>query len=372
MAACGESPETTGKAPAPPAVETANPLKASVPLFFEVNGEIEATATVSIRARVEAFVNQIAFEPGTEVAKGDLLFQLDQSEINQKIQRAKAGLADAQAQLEKAQLDVSRFEPLAKERAIPQQDLINAKAATQRGEAAVEAANAELEQAKLNLEYTEIHAPLSGLIGDKLVDVGDFVGRGEPTLLATITPVDPIWVSGTITEAQFLTAQQNKKRTGRDLPIYLVLPDGSIYDETGHIVFIDSAINRNTGSLRFRAEFPNPHDFLRPGQFVRIRVLVREISDALLLPQRAIQEIQGQKNVWVVDANNAVSFRQIQTGPRIDSLWVVTDGLQATDQVIIEGHLKIRPGIQVSPTRTEIDPGQVEEYRRERLPSTEN
>jgi len=356
----------------PPSVRVAQPLQADIPVFLEVNGQTESTANVDVRARVEGYVEEIAFEPGSIVQKGDLLVKLDPEPLRQKLLRAQASLADAEAGLEKARLDVERYEPLAELRAIPRQDLTNAQAIEKRAEASVEAAKADLRSAEIDFEYAEIRAPISGRIGDKEVDVGDLVGRGEATVLAIISPIDPIWVRGSISETQYLADQRNKQEPKDDLVIYLVLPDGSVYDQQGTINFVDYEIDSTTGSLEFRTEFANPDGLLRPGQFVRLRALTRRIDDALLLPQRAVQEIQSTRAIWVIGEDNTASFRTIETGPRIESMWVITGGLSPDDRVVIEGGQKVREGMPVSPVETEIDPAVVEEYRAKYLPQNRN
>lgn len=367
LTSCRPSPPQLGGSP--PKVEIARPLLTTVPLFFEVIGQTEATANVDVRARVEGFVQRVVFEPGSFVDHGDLLYELDPEPIEQRLLRAKAGLADAEASLEKALLDIARFEPLVEQRAIPRQDLDNARATEKRAAAAVAAARADLRSAELDLSYAKVTAPIAGLIGDKMVDTGDLVGRGEPTLLATISPLDPIWVNASVSEVQYLEAQKRGRDSRNPPPVFLVLADGSIHGHAGNITFVDRTIESTTGSLRLRAEFPNPDRLLRPGQFVRLRVLLADLPNVLLLPQRAVQEVQGQRNVWVVNENNKVSFRRITTGPRIEGLWVVTSGLEPNERVVTEGLLKVRNDIEVDPSVVELSGEPVIEYRRKNLPA---
>lgn len=354
---------------APPTVKVAQPVLADIPMFFQVNGHTEPPSSVEIRARVEGFVNTIAFQPGSIVEEGQLLFELDPQPMQQKLLRAKAALADAQASLDKANLDVERYEPLAAQRAIPQQDLTNAQAAAKRAEAAVEAAQADLRSSEIDLGYTEIRAPITGRIGDKKVDVGDLVGRGEPTLLAEVSTTDPIWVRGSISETQYFEAQRHNQNEVGDIEIFLVLPNGFVYEQPGKVNYLGRTVDSTTGSLDFRAEFANPDGLLRPGQFVRLRALIREQKDAIVLPQRAVQEIQSERAVWVVNSDNTVSFRKVETGPRIEGLWIITKGLNPEERVVIEGLQKVREGVQVTPVESEIDISSLEDYRKKNLPT---
>lgn len=246
---------------------------------------------------------------------------------------------------------MNRLKPLAEQRAIPRQDYENALAAQDQTSAAVEAAMADVRSAELDLGYCEVRAPVSGLIGAKQADVGTLVGKGSPSLLATISPLDPIRVLATISEVEYLRVRRGSgPEEIRQRTVTLILPDETVHAKTGKMVFADRTVDPTTGTLRVRAEFPNPDGLLRPGQFARIRIPLPDREHALLVPQRAVQEIQGQNNVWVIGSTNQVIFRRIKTGDRVGNLWLIESGLKAGERIVVEGIGKVRPGMVVDPT----------------------
>lgn len=339
----------------PPKVDVAEVLVRSVPLFDEFIGQTEASATVEVRARVEGIIEKIAFQEGKEVKEGDLLFTLEKEPVEQRLRRAKGRLAELQAARDKAVTDVNRLKPLAEQRAIPRQDYDNAQAALNQTTAAVDGAAADVRSAEIDLGYCEIRAPISGLIGSKQADVGSLVGKGNPTLLATISPMDPIRVQVTVSEIDYLRARRNGDvDNARQLPVALILPDDSIHPHPGKLIFAERTVDPTTGTLKIRAEFPNPEKIIRPGQFARIRVRLQERENAVLVPQRAVQEIQGQNNVWVVDGSGKVTFRRAVMGERIGSLWLVEGGLKAGERIVIEGLGKMRAELLVDANPTNI------------------
>jgi RND family efflux transporter MFP subunit len=339
----------------PPAVKVAVPLQRDVPVVVESIAQTEAVANVEVRARVEATVEKIVFVEGAEVKAGELLFVLDKEPIEQRLAGAKGNLGQLQASLGRAVQDVERLRPLAEKSAVPQKDLDTALAIQRQAEAALETGQAQVKAAELDLGYAEIRAPVDGIIGAKEVDVGSLVGRGQPTLMAVISPLDPLWANVEVSEVAYLNNAGRFRDPENSPQFALVLANGEVHPHAGRLVFVDRTINPATGTLKVRVEFPNPDKVVRPGQFCRVRVLSRMMKDALLLPQRAVQELQGQQSVFVVADDGKAAFRQVKMAQRIGALWVVEEGLTAEDRVIIEGQQKVRDGAEVMPVMGEVD-----------------
>jgi membrane fusion protein (multidrug efflux system) len=337
-------------APPPPAVIVAEVVRKTVPIYSEFVAQTDARETVEIRARVQAFLEAQHFTEGTIVKKNQLLFTLDKREYQAKLQQAKAELEIAMARLGKAETDERRLKPLAERRAVPQQDYDNAAANLLAAQANVSAARANLAAAELDLSYTTIRSPITGLIGKRLVAPGNLVGKGEATLLDTVSSIDPIRVDATISEAEYLRFFAHRKEQGMaSRTLELILADGSVYPYKGKVVIFDRAVDQKTGTLNFAAEFPNPEGQLRPGQFGRLRGVAETVKDAIVIPKRAVQEIQGMKTVLVVGADNMVALRTIQPGDAVGDLLIVRDGLEAGQRVIVDGIQKARPGAKVNP-----------------------
>ena len=255
------------------------------------------------------------------------------------------------ARLGKAETDERRLKPLAERRAVPQQDYDNAAANLLSAQAAVSSAKSGVVAAELDLSYTSIKSPIRGLIGKRLVAPGNLVGKGEATLLDTVSSIDPIRVNATISEAEYLRFFAQAKEQGKSVvPLELILADGSVFPHKGKVVIIDRAVDQKTGTLNFAAEFPNPEGQLRPGQFGRVRAVIEMAKDAIVVPKRAVQEIQGMQTVLVVGADNMVALRTIQPGETVGELLIVRDGLKPGERVIVDGVQKARPGSKVNPT----------------------
>lgn len=335
----------------PPAVVVAEVLRRSVPIYSEFVGQTDARETVEIRARVQAFLDAQHFTEGTIVKKDQLLFTLDKREYQAKLQIAKAELEVAMARLGKAETDERRLKPLAERKAVPQQDYDNAAANLLSAAANVSAARAGVVSAELDLSYTTIRSPITGLIGKRLVAPGNLVGKGEATLLDTVSSIDPIRVNTTISEAEYLRffARRNEDHAGTR-SLELILTDGSVYPHKGKLALVDRALDEKTGTLTFAAEFPNPEGRLRPGQFGRVRAAVEMANDALLIPKRSLQEIQGMQTVLVVGADNMVALRTVKLGDTAGDLVIIREGLKPGERVIVDGIQKARPGSKVNPT----------------------
>ena len=343
----------TPPAPPPPIVQVETVKKTDMPLSVEFIGHLDSPQNVEVRARVEAFVEKMLFIEGTEVKEGAPLFLLDKKPLQEQLDAANGRLAEAQAALKKYEKDVARLEPLAEKRAIPQQDLDNALATVDIGKANVYSAEANVVSAQIDLGYCDVNAPISGLIGAKQVSVGSLVGKGEPTLMATISQLDPIWFYCNVSETDYLQAKSRKNKDVEDIPITLILANGLVHPDRGQIVFIDRAVDVTTGTLKMRVAFPNPDKILRPGMFGRIRADLGKVPDSILIPQRANIELQGKNFVWVVDAENKANQRAVTVGKMLGDNIQILEGIQAGDRIILEGIQKVRDGMLVQPKSSE-------------------
>ena len=382
--------------PAPAGVVVTQVEAGDVPVMSDYPAQTYARNTVEIRGRVDGYIDKWLFHPGQEVHAGDVLYVLDlrpyeaaveqakgnlaQSEADLEFARkqvallqAQANLAAAQANLLKAQQDYERLTPLVKEDAAAQQELDTAVAALHAGEANVRASQANVDQtrlstdtqisstagkmdaqrgalrtASLNLEYATIRAPISGLIGDTLVPVGGLVTANAAQPLTTIVPLDPIWVRFKVTESQYLSFKKNP--TLLQSALALILADNTEFPQKGRIENTLNQVDPKTGTLELQASFPNPQHTLLPGQFGKVRVETELRRNAILVPQRAIQQLQSEQTVLTVNAQNIVELRAIVTAERVGESWIVQQGLKPGDRVIVEGLLKVRPGARVTPT----------------------
>lgn len=336
----------------PPTVEVFKVTATNAPAGTEIIGKLDSPENVEVRARVEAFVDKMLFTEGTEVKEGDVLFKLDDKPFQQRLAAANGQLAEAKAALAKYEKDVARLTPLAEKRAIPQQDLDNALASVDVGKAGVVSAQARVEAATLDLGYCDVRAAVSGLIGAKQVSIGDLVGKGQPTLLATISVLDPIWFYCAISEVDYLKADDAVRRTGKqlsELPVKLLLANGSVHPDAGKVVFVDRAVDAKTGTLRVRAEFPNAEKRLRPGMFARLKVDLGTRPDSILVPERGIAELQGKNFVWVVGSDNKAAQRPVKVGDSIGDSVVILEGLKPGEQIVVEGLQKVREDLPVHP-----------------------
>jgi membrane fusion protein (multidrug efflux system) len=340
----------------PPVVEVMKLEKKKVARSVTFIGQLDSPQNVEVRARVESFLDKILFAEGSVVKEGDPLFELDKRPYEEKLAAAKGSLAEAEAALRKSKLDVARLRPLVAKKAVSQKDLDDAEAALQVNEANVSSSEAAVKSAKLDISYCDIRAPLSGRIGAKQVPVGSLVGKGEPTLLATISQVDPIDFYCSLSEVDYLKAERLAREAGRnmgELPVTLILADGTVHPEPGKWLFLERAVDAATGTIRARAQFPNPDGVLRPGMFARVRVSTPDKEERILVPERALTELQGKYFVWVVDAGNKASQRPVEVDPyRVGQDAIILKGLKPGERIVVEGVQKLRDGTLVEP-RTE-------------------
>jgi RND family efflux transporter MFP subunit len=322
------------------------------PLDFELVAQLRGFEDVEIRARVEGYLESIDYKEGSTVKKGARLFTIDDQQYIAAMAQAQATLANAQTQFDKADLDVTRFTPLAAERAVSQAELDNAISARKSGRAAIEAAKANLEKVRLNLSYTKITSPIEGLAGKAEHKVGDLVGKGDPTLLTTVSSVDPIRVSVAIPEADYLRFTRSidaGKAVRASAPPILILSDGTQHPYPGKLLFVDRAVDPQTGTLRVDLAFPNPEKTLRPGLYGKVKAESEVVKNALLVPQRAVQELQGTYTVVVVTEGDKVETRKVKPGQKVGSLWIIEEGLKTGDRVVVEGFQRLRDGMVVVP-----------------------
>ncbi|MGA8893461.1 MAG: efflux RND transporter periplasmic adaptor subunit [Anaeromyxobacteraceae bacterium] len=350
VAAC--SKEAAAPVLPPQEVPVVKVEKKDTPLDFELVAQLRGFEDVEIRARVEGYLQTIDYPEGSTVAKGKLLFTIDDQQYIAALAQAQATLASAQNQFDKADLDVKRFTPLAAERAVSQAELDNAVSARKTGAAQIEAARANVEKARLNLSYTKITSPITGIAGKAEHKVGDLVGKGEPTLLTTVSSVDPIRVSVAIPEADYLRFTRSidsGKAARASAPPTLVLSDGTQHPFPGKVLFVDRAVDPQTGTLRVDLAFPNPQKTLRPGLYGKVKAESEVVKNAILVPQRAVQELQGTYTVVTVTPENKVETRKVKPGAKVGSQWIIEEGLKDGDVVVVEGISRLRDGMTVVP-----------------------
>jgi membrane fusion protein, multidrug efflux system len=347
--ACKEPVQAT---PPPPEVYITEVVKKDVPTYLELVGQTAGFQDVEIRARVEGFLETMSFREGSFVPKGSLLYEIDRQPLEAALAEARAGQTTAEARLEKTDNDVNRYKPLAAKQAVSQQELDNALAAQNAARSEVEAAKASVTKASLDLGYVRVVSPIDGLVGTTQVKPGNLVGRGENTLLTTVSQIDPILFRVGMTEADYLRIARRYTSKIGAVPeakgIKLTLSDGTVHPQTGSVSNVDRAVDPSTGTLGVQFEFPNPDKVLRPGQFGRATILIDTKPGALLIPQRAVQELQGIYSVAVVDSGGKVAFRNVKVGPRVDTLWVIEDGVREGDRVVVEGLQRIQDGMTVT------------------------
>ncbi|WP_072394405.1 efflux RND transporter periplasmic adaptor subunit [Hyphomicrobium sp. CS1GBMeth3] len=358
LAACGDAPQQTQAAPPAPKVTVAKPVRKLVSDYDEYVGRFVALDFVEVRARVSGYLDQIHFVDGQLVKEGDKLFTIDRRPFEASLEQAKAALEQARANLAFAEADLKRGSHLVPGTSITQQTLDQRTQAKRVAEASVMSQEAALKQAELDLQFTELKAPISGRIGDRRVSIGNLVtggATGTTTLLATVASVDPIRFEFTMDEASYLrylnaaTAQASSSANrGMSLPVKLKLIDEDKFIHEGKIDFVDNAIDRSSGTIRARAEFKNSDGKLTPGMFGRIQITIAPPEMALLVPDSAIGTEQVRKFVFAVSEDQVANPKYVTLGPVVDGLRVVT-GLDANDTVVVNGLMRVRPGVKVAP-----------------------
>jgi RND family efflux transporter MFP subunit len=337
-----------------PDVEVATVVQQDVPLYTECVSTLDGYVNAQIQPQVTGYLLKQNYVEGTTVHKGDVLFEIDARPFETALAQAQGQLAQAQAELGKTKLDVARDTPLAKESAIPQAQLDNDIQANEAANAIVAAAEAQVDQAKLNLSFTSVRSLIDGIAGLAKGQIGDLVGPS--TTLTTVSQVQPIKAYFAISEQEYLkfakrisSVTEGFSRPTGQRTLELTLSDGSVYPQKGWVILADRQVDVKTGTIRVAGAFDNPGSILRPGMFGRVRAVTGVVKGALLVPQRSVVETQGSYSVVVVGPDNKASIRPVKTGERVGQMWVITDGVQAGEQVIAEGIQKAKEGVTVQP-----------------------
>src|SRR5579864_5943904 len=351
-----------------PEVEVVRVQQEDIPIYGEWIGTLDGLVNADVRAQVTGYLLKQGYQEGAFVKQGQLLFQVDprpfQAALDQaqgQLAQARAALANAQAVQGRTQLDVTRYTPLAMEQAASQQDLDNAVQNNLAAIATVETAKAQIktyeaavETANINLGFTRLVAPIDGIAGQAQLQVGALVTPNSG-IVTSVSTVDSFKVYFTVGEPQYLAwrkrfpTETSSEAAGKSLHLQLILADGSTYSHEGRFYFADRQVNESTGAIRIAGLFPNPGSVLRPGGYAKVRAVISTQHDALLVPQRAVSELQGGYQVAVVDSNNKVTIRSVTVGDRVGTRWIIADGLNRGERVVAEGVQKVRTGALVNP-----------------------
>jgi membrane fusion protein (multidrug efflux system) len=341
-------------APTSPDVNIVTVGQKTIPIFSEYVGETFGQEDIQIQSRVDGWITGIHFKEGDLVQKGQLLYTVDDLPIKNKIDQAQAKLAEANTGKVKNKSELDRVEPLTAMHALSLRDLDAAKAGYQASLSQVDAAEAALRNAKIELEYTHITSPITGIIGISKVLVGDYIGKLNTTALNTVSSIGTMRVRFSISEDEYLKFAKEKATTGHkilqnQIPVQLVLSDGSVYPETGSISLSNRQIDPATGSLMIQAVFPNAKSLLRPGQYAKIRLQTDIYKDAVIVPQQTVNQIQNIYQVFVVNDSNFIRPTVIKVGKRVGSNWIVESGLKQGEKVAIIGSAVINPKVEIKP-----------------------
>lgn len=343
-------------------------IQKDVPIYREFVGQVYGEKDIPIRARVEGVLEGIHFNEGQSVTKGQLLYSIDPQPLEARVNSQKSILAQAKTGLAKAESDLNRYKPLAAENAVSQSDLVSAQADYDAAVSEVAAAKSNLRSAQIELGYTKIYSPIDGLIGVTKARVGDFVGRDpNPIILNTVSETNNVRVQFFLTESEYLTVSReftaarneakadgvNRMEVKEKNNLQLILSDGTLYKEKGSVDFIDRGVDATTGTMLVQGTFPNPNMLLRPGLYGKVKIMMLEVKDALLVPQRCVTELQGKLSVYVVTNENKVESRQIKARHRIGDYYLVSEGVKLNESIVIDALQKVQTGMIVVPTVTE-------------------
>jgi membrane fusion protein (multidrug efflux system) len=350
LTGCGE-PKTAG--PAAPVVEVAPVIVKDVPIVREWVGTTDGLVNAKINAQVQGYLIKQNYKEGSEVKKGQVLFEIDPRPFQAALEQAKGQLAINEGQLYTAKANLEKIRPLAAVNAVSKKDLDDAIGREASAKAAVQAAKASVRKAEIDLSFTKIISPIDGIAGISKAQLGDLVGSSGGPELTTVSTVDPIKVFIPLSEQEYMRFRREAEVQGnpesKEDNLDLILADGRVFPHKGRVYFADRQVDERTGTIKIATLFPNPGNVLRPGQFAKIRALIETQKGALLVPQRAVNELQGRFQVAVVGPDNKVDLRWAKVGERDDSLWVVDEGLKPGERVIVEGIQKVKAGMAVVP-----------------------
>ena len=352
LAGCASN--TKAAPPPPPDVQVVNVEQKDVPIYGEWVATLDGSVNADIRPQVSGYLIKQNYREGMLIKKDEVLFEIDSRPFVAALQQAQGQEAQAEAEVSKTSMDVQRDTPLAKQSAIPQAQLDNDIQAHAAAIAVLKANRAQVEQAKLNLGFTKVRSLVDGIAGIAKGQIGDLVG--PTSILTTVSQVQPIKAYFSVSEQEYLpfAGRVSEFASGKRIPgqnkiLELILADGSVFPNKGTIVVADRQVDLKTGTIRFAADFDNPRGLLRPGQFARVRLPTTVAKDALLVPQRSVTETQGSYQVFVVTPDNKASVRPVKVGQRVGNMWIIQEGVQPSDRVIVEGFQKVKEGAPVNP-----------------------
>jgi len=343
LAGCSSKEEKP--APPPPGVTVTPVVKKDVEIQQEWVGTMAGNIDADIRPKVEGFLLSRLYQEGAFVGKGQAMFQLDKRQAEAAVEQATGNLERARAALAQAEIDVRRYTPLVAQKAVSQAELDKAQSAQRAATAAVAADQAALDNAKLNLGWTTVTSPIAGVAGVAKVGIGDLMTPN--TVMTTVSSVNPIYVDVNVAEQEYLRFRRSNTQKAKNLE--LILGDGTIFPHRGQVLFVNREVDTRTGTIQVRGEFPNPGDLLRPGQYARVRAVTEVRKDALLIPQQSVAELQGVYQVALVGSDNKVIIRIVKLGPQFRDMWVVESGLEAGENVIVDGLQRVKTGATVAP-----------------------
>jgi membrane fusion protein (multidrug efflux system) len=336
-------------APPPPEVEVVTVVQKDVPIYSEYVGTADGFVNATIRAQVAGYLIKQNYKEGDLVKKGQVLFEIDPRTFQASLEQAKGQLAAQQARWDTAKAALKRIKPLAEQNAVSQKDLDDAIGMEQAAHASVIAAQASVDKAALDLGFTKVTSLIDGIAGIAKAQIGNLVGPGATEELTTVSTVNPIKVYVQVSEQEYMKAMERQRDKTRRAPLELILADGSIYPHKGELAFADRQVDVQTGTIKVAALFPNPGNLLRPGQFAKIRVTTETKKGALLIPQRAVSDVQGRYMVAVIGPENKADIRTVQVGEQIGSDRIISEGLNPGEKVVVEGIQKVKQGQAVTP-----------------------